>query len=30
MGHGIDVYYEKNDYINIVLFLDGKNICYCC
>lgn len=28
MGHGIDVYYEKNDYINIVLFLDGKNICY--
>lgn len=28
IGHGIDVYYEKNDYINIVLFPDGKNIYY--
>lgn len=28
IGQGIDVYYEKNDHINIVLFPDGKNIYY--
>ena len=28
IGHGIDVYYGKNDYGNIILFSDGKNICY--
>ena len=27
IGHGIDVHYE-NTHINMVLFPDGRNICY--